>query len=115
MPKYKSIKIFIGGDYYHEYQVDFKNNETYQYQDESCLNKIKILNDEIEFTRENDEFLLIMNNKQDNALYKLKEQNYELDIKINFFDYIVENNKLIITYQLETTDKEISLSLESGD
>ena len=39
LPKYKSIKILIGGEYYNEYQLDIKGN-TYQYKDESCLNKI---------------------------------------------------------------------------
>ena len=114
LPKYKSIKILIGGEYYNEYQLDIKGN-TYQYEDESCLNKIILLDEKIEFIRENDEFLLVMNNKKETAFYKLKEQNYELDIKINYFDSVVENNNLIISYQLDTTEKDISLILESGE
>ena len=112
MSKFKNVKIIIGDECYKEYKITNITDNIFEYQDDTCLNKLEISNDKIIFIRESDEFLLIMDSTKDNAYYKLKDLNYELDIKINYFDQREEDNKLIISYQLETNDKEISLILE---
>ena len=109
---YKKVKISIGNRFFAEYKINNISTNTFEYQDDTCLNKIELFSDKVIFTRENAEFILVMDNTKDTAFYKLKELNYELDIKINYFDKMFEENKLILIYQLETTDNEISLTLE---
>ena len=109
---YKKVKIYIGDEFYNEYVLKKIDESIYEYQDDSCKNKIEFINELGKITRENDEFLLEMASNQEQALYTLKELNYELDISINYFDIIKENNNLLISYQLETNDKEVRLVLE---
>lgn len=112
MKNYKKVKIYVGDDELNRYQVTNLENKVYEFQDDTCINKIEINNDNIILTRDNEEFLLIVDKTKKDAYYKLKELNYELDIPINYFDLFEDNNNLIITYQLETNDKEIKLILE---
>lgn len=112
MINYKRVQIFIGDELYNEYKLKQINDKSFEYQDDTCHNIIEFIDDNIKITRENEEFLLIMNNNKEEALYTLKELNYELNIKINYLDQIKENNNLIICYQLETNDKEVKLILE---
>ena len=73
----------------------------------------ELLNEEeITIIRENDEFLIVINSNNEDGVYTLKELNYELYIKVNYFDHFLDNNDLIIAYQLETNDKAIKLVLE---
>jgi len=109
---FKSVKIFIGDVFYNEYDLKKSNDNTLVYQDDTCNNKIEFIEDNIKVTRENDEFLLIINSNKEEALYNLKELNYELTIKVNYFDQIKDSSNLIIAYQLETNDKAIKLILE---
>lgn len=111
MSKYKKVKIMIGEAFFNEYPIKNRDNQFIEYQDDTCINTIDIKDNGILFTRENSEFLLIMDSSKETAFYKLKELNYELDIKINYFDKLIENEQMIISYQLETNDKEIRLIL----
>lgn len=112
MHKYKGVKIFVGDDLFCEYKINYIKNNIIVYKDDSCINKIELLDDKYILTRENEEFLLIIDNLKEFAYYKLKELNYELDIKINYIDKYKKNANLIISYQLETNDKEIKIMLE---
>ncbi|MBQ6687382.1 MAG: hypothetical protein IJN03_02545 [Bacilli bacterium] len=112
MAIYNKVNIKIGNELYGSYDVHYLKDHLLEYNDDSCNTKIEIKEDEIKLIRENEEFLLIMNNTKEEAVYKLKELNYELEIKINYFDKIIEDNNLIISYQLETTDQPITLILE---
>lgn len=109
---YNKVTIKIGDELYGSYKITHLKEQLLEYNDDSCNNKLELHDDEIILTRENEDFLLIMNNTKEEAFYKLKELNYELQIKINYFDKIIENHKLIICYQLETNDKQITLILE---
>ena len=112
MYNYKSVKIFIGDELYNEYKLNNPTDNKFEYQDDTCNNTIEFIDDNIKLSRENDEFLLIINSSELKALYTLKELNYELNIEVNFFEKIKDNNNLIICYQLETNDKAIKLILE---
>lgn len=114
MNKFTKVKIAIGNELYFIGEVINSKENSIEYTDDSSKNKIEIVDDKIIYTRENNEFLLVMDNTKEYAYYKLKDLNYELDIKINYLDKRIEDNKLIISYLLETTDKEINIILE-GD
>ena len=86
-------------------------DNTYEYQDDSCKNIIE-LNDNVTLIRENAEFKLILKVNEKCALYELKEYGYNMNIEVNYFDIIKEEKALIISYQLETNDKEIKIVLE---
>ena len=111
---YKKIKIYIGDEYYNQYNIQKLNEQEFVYNDDACINKIEINSQKVTVTRESEEFLLIIESDMEDAYYKLKELNYELKININYFDFFEEDNKLIIAYQLETNDQPIKLELE-GD
>ncbi len=112
MRKFKNVKITIGDKLYKDYKINYLSDNLLEYKDDDCLNKLEILENKFTYTRESDEFLLIIDSTKETAYYKLKELNYELYIKVNYFDKRFENSKLIISYKLETTDNEISLILE---
>lgn len=112
MNKYKNIKIFIGESLYNEYKLKVLNNNIFEYVDDSCHNTIEFFSDYVKLIRENEEFLIEITSNKEEALYRLKELNYELDIKVNYFDIINEDKDLILCYQLETNDKQVKLILE---
>lgn len=112
LKNFKSVKIYIGDEFYNEYKLNKIIDNRFEYKDDSCLNIIEFTEENVKLIRENDEFLLIINSNAEEASYTLKELNYELDIKINYFDQIKEGNNLMLCYQLETNDKAIKLILE---
>ena len=67
---------------------------------------IDINNDCLFLKRENNEFLfnLIISKEENKCNYLLKETNSNFLIDVDFADYKLENNKLVINYQIETDD-----------
>ena len=112
LKSYKKIKIFIGDELFNEYHLNKTIDNKYEYFEDEVKNTIELTEGKIIIIRENDEFFLKINSNNEEGLYILKELNYELYIKVNYFDYFYENNDLIIGYQLETNDKAIKLILE---
>lgn len=112
MKNFKKIKIYIGDEIYNEYKLNKISDNKFEYQEESTLNVVEFIEDNIKIIRESDEFLLVINSNKNEALYTLKELNYELNIQVNYFDKFYEDNNLVIGYQLETNDKAIKLVLE---
>lgn len=109
---YKKIKIFIGDELFNEYSINEVSENKYEYFEDKTKNTVQLNEEEITIIRENDEFLIVINSNNEDGVYTLKELNYELYIKVNYFDHFLDNNDLIIAYQLETNDKAIKLVLE---
>lgn len=106
----KKLEINILKNYniiYSKSNVSFEVKESLK---EFILDNIKtsidIKNDELFLKRENNEFLfdLTISPLKNKCIYTLKETNSSFLIDVDYADYKLDNNKLIINYQIETDD-----------
>ena len=68
--------------------------------------QIDIDNDSLLLKRENEEFFffLTISSEKNECSYLLKEVDTNFEIKVDYADYKLDKNKLIINYQIETDD-----------
>lgn len=73
---------------------------------DDIITSVEIKNDELILRRENNEFLFTLNisSLKNNCNYFLKETNSSFLIDVDYADYKLEDNKLLINYQIETDD-----------
>ena len=90
-----------------------KNNNKITYKEKEC--KTTIFLDEFKIIRENNDYLMEMNfipNKQTNGKYILKENKQEINLDILTDYLIIEDNLIILKYNVLTTDQDVIFKLE---
>ncbi len=63
------------------------------------------------FIRENEEFCFTLDFSKETCTYKLKEQEINLDINVDFAIWEEEKNNLKLTYSIETEDKKMKIEV----
>ena len=96
-----------------EKYIAIKDNNKIAYQEKDC--KTKIILNGFKIIRENKEYLIEMNfipNKKTKGKYMLKENHYGIDLDILTDYLIIEDNLIILKYNVITTEQEVIFKLE---
>lgn len=96
-----------------EKYIAIKNNNIITYQEKDC--KTKIFLDDFKIIRENEDYLIKMNfipNKRTSGKYILKESKSEINLDILTDYLIIEDNLIILKYNVLTTDQDVIYKLE---
>lgn len=90
-----------------------KDDKKIIYNEKEC--KVIISLNNLTIKRENDEFLSEMNfipNKETIGYYKLKKENVKMDLQILTDYVIIEENIIIVKYNVLTTNQEVIYKME---
>ena len=66
------------------------------------------------FTRENEEYIFILNMLNKTCHIKLKTENVIIPIQVDYCDVIKEKNRYIIDYSIESEDAHIKMIIDKG-
>ena len=107
------VTIKNKNDISEEKYIAIKTNNKITYQEKDCKNKILL--DDFKIIRENEDYLIEMNfipNKKTKGKYLLKENNSIIDLEILTDYLIVEDNLIILKYNVITTEQDVIFKLE---
>ena len=93
-------------------------NNKYHYIDKETNYTLKNNQNEVIFTRENQEIIhtMIFNKQKTTvSIYYLKELHHSLEFNIKTTNLKVTNNKVIINYQIQETNNEYEYIIEMSD
>lgn len=95
-----------------------KNKNIISYKNNSTLNKIKIDNNKVILSRDNEKYsyeLIFEPLKEHNIEYFIKELKTSIDIKVKTTDLSIKENKISIKYKIIDSNEEFLYLIEMSD
>ena len=108
-----NVIIKSNGEEIEENYLALKNNNKIIYQEKDCKTTVNL--DEFKIKRENDDYLLEMDflpDKETKGKYLLKKENSLIDLTILTDYLIMEDNLIILKYNVTTTNQDVIFKIK---
>lgn len=113
------MKKIITLNLYKKYRLEneYKNIKTIEKDDEYIfsLDGVKTIIGENRFIRENNEFKFVLDIKERNCTYYLKEKNMFFDIEVERVMYKKEKNNIILEYKISSDEEIFKIEINEKD
>lgn len=90
-----------------------KNNNSLKFNLENCITTID-LETEL-FTRENEEYIFLLDIQKEKCEIKLKKEDYLLQVNVEYAILLKNQNELKLNYLIETDDNPMSLVIRKDE